>query len=33
MGAWGHSRLVERLVGGATRTMVESMTVPVLFAH
>jgi nucleotide-binding universal stress UspA family protein len=33
MGAWGHRRVVERLLGGATRTMVEEMTVPVLFAH
>lgn len=33
MGAWGHGRLVERVLGGATRTMLESMTAPVLFAH
>jgi len=33
MGAWGHSRFMERVLGGATRTMVESMTAPVLFAH
>ncbi|HYP33683.1 MAG TPA: universal stress protein [Burkholderiaceae bacterium] len=33
MGAWGRSRLVERVLGGATRTMVESMTAPVLFTH
>ncbi len=33
MGAWGHGRVVERLLGGATRTMVDGMTVPVLFAH
>jgi nucleotide-binding universal stress UspA family protein len=33
MGAWGHGRLVERVLGGATRTMIESMTAPVLFAH
>jgi len=33
MGAWGHGRLLERMLGGATRTMVESMTAPVLFAH
>jgi len=33
MGAWGHRRVVERLLGGATRSMVEQMTVPVLFAH
>jgi len=33
MGAWGHRRAVERLLGGATRTLVDSMTAPVLFAH
>lgn len=33
MGAWGHSRVVERVLGGATRTMVDRMIVPVLFAH
>lgn len=33
MGAWGRRRAVERLVGGATRTLVDSMTAPVLFAH
>jgi nucleotide-binding universal stress UspA family protein len=33
MGAWGRRPLVERLLGGATRTLVDSMTVPVLFAH
>jgi nucleotide-binding universal stress UspA family protein len=33
MGAWGHRRIVERVLGGATRTMVDSMTAPVLFAH
>jgi len=33
MGAWGRSRLVERLLGGATRRLVDSMTAPVLFAH
>jgi nucleotide-binding universal stress UspA family protein len=33
MGAWGHRRVVERLLGGATRTMVDGMIVPVLFAH
>ncbi|MBW8756344.1 MAG: universal stress protein [Burkholderiales bacterium] len=33
MGAWGSGRAVERLVGGATRTLVDSMTAPVLFAH
>jgi nucleotide-binding universal stress UspA family protein len=33
MGAWGHSRLRERLLGGTTRTVIETMTVPVLFSH
>jgi len=33
MGAWGRSRLVERVLGGATRTLLESMTAPVLFSH
>jgi nucleotide-binding universal stress UspA family protein len=33
MGAWGHSRLQEMVLGGATRTLLESMTVPVLMAH
>jgi nucleotide-binding universal stress UspA family protein len=33
MGCYRHSRLSERVLGGATRTMLEQMTVPVLFAH
>lgn len=33
MGAYGHSRLRERILGGATRTMLEAMTVPVLMSH
>jgi len=33
MGCWGHGRLTERLLGGATRTVMESMTVPVLMSH
>ncbi|MDQ7975734.1 universal stress protein [Paraburkholderia sp. SARCC-3016] len=33
MGAFGHARAQERVLGGATRTMLESMTVPVLMAH
>jgi nucleotide-binding universal stress UspA family protein len=33
MGAWGHGRLIERVLGGATRAMVDSMTAPVLFSH
>ena len=33
MGAYGHSRLRERILGGATRGVLSSMTVPVLMAH
>lgn len=33
MGGYGHSRAYEFVMGGATRTLLESMTVPVLFAH
>lgn len=33
MGAYGHSRVRELLLGGATRTILDSMTVPVLMAH
>ncbi len=33
MGGYGHSRLHEILLGGATRTMLEAMTVPVLMSH
>ncbi len=33
MGAYGHSRVRELLLGGATRTILESMTLPVLMAH
>jgi nucleotide-binding universal stress UspA family protein len=33
MGAYGHSRLREVMVGGATRTVLETMTLPVLMAH
>lgn len=33
MGAYGHSRVRELLLGGATRTVLESMTLPVLMAH
>ncbi len=32
-GAWSHSRIGERLFGGVTRTLLDSMTVPVLMAH
>ncbi len=33
MGGYGHSRLREFVLGGATRTILRSMTVPVLMAH
>ncbi len=33
MGAYGHSRLGELVLGGVTRTMFASMTVPVLMSH
>ena len=33
MGGYGHSRLREFVLGGATRGFLESMTVPVLMAH
>jgi nucleotide-binding universal stress UspA family protein len=33
MGLYGHSRLREVILGGASRTMLSSMTVPVLVAH
>ena len=33
MGAYGHSRVRELVLGGVTRTMLESMTVPVLMSH
>jgi nucleotide-binding universal stress UspA family protein len=33
MGAYGHSRLRELVLGGATRTVLQSMTVPVLMSH
>lgn len=33
MGAYGHSRARELLLGGATHTVVESMTLPVLMSH
>jgi nucleotide-binding universal stress UspA family protein len=33
MGAYGHSRLRELVLGGATRTVLQSMTVPVLISH
>jgi nucleotide-binding universal stress UspA family protein len=33
MGCYGHSRARELLLGGATRTVLDSMTLPVLMAH
>jgi nucleotide-binding universal stress UspA family protein len=33
MGGYGHSRLREMVLGGTTRTMLQTMTVPVLMAH
>jgi nucleotide-binding universal stress UspA family protein len=33
MGAYGHSRAREWILGGATRTILESMTLPVLMSH
>jgi nucleotide-binding universal stress UspA family protein len=33
MGGYGHSRFREILLGGVTRTILRSMTVPVLMAH
>ncbi|MBP0588626.1 universal stress protein [Paraburkholderia sp. LEh10] len=33
MGAYAHSRLHELVLGGATRTLLKSMTLPVLMSH
>jgi nucleotide-binding universal stress UspA family protein len=33
MGAYAHTRLRELVLGGVTRTMLQSMTVPVLMSH
>ena len=33
MGAYGHTRWRELLMGGATRTVLASMTLPVLMSH
>jgi nucleotide-binding universal stress UspA family protein len=33
MGTYGHSRAREVLLGGATRSVLRSMTVPVLMSH
>jgi nucleotide-binding universal stress UspA family protein len=33
MGGYGHSRLQEGILGGVTRGMLQSMTVPTLMSH
>jgi nucleotide-binding universal stress UspA family protein len=33
MGCYGHSRAREWILGGVTRTVLASMTLPVLMAH
>ena len=33
MGAYGHTRLIERILGGATRGLMESTPAPVLMSH
>jgi nucleotide-binding universal stress UspA family protein len=33
MGGYGHSRFQERILGGVTRGMLQSMTVPTLMSH
>jgi nucleotide-binding universal stress UspA family protein len=33
MGLYGHSRMREMILGGASRTLLSSMTVPVFMAH
>jgi nucleotide-binding universal stress UspA family protein len=33
MGAYGHSRIREMILGGATQEILEHMTAPILFAH
>lgn len=33
MGAYGHARWAEQILGGATRSMLDSTTVPVLMSH
>ena len=32
-GGWGHSRLLETVMGGVTRHLLRNMTVPVLMSH
>lgn len=33
MGAYGHARMVQTVLGGTTRSMIEQKTLPVIFAH
>jgi nucleotide-binding universal stress UspA family protein len=33
MGGYGHARLLQLALGGVTRTILKSMTVPVLMSH
>jgi len=33
MGAYGHSRVRELVLGGVTRTLLDTMTVPSLMSH
>ena len=33
MGAYGHSRVREYILGGITRTVLQHMTLPVLISH
>lgn len=33
MGAYGHARWVQRMLGGTTRAMLAAMTIPVLMSH
>ncbi len=33
MGAWGHARWAERVLGGATRSLLRETTVPLLMSH
>jgi len=33
MGAYGHMRVIEMIFGGATRTVLAEMAVPVLMSH
>jgi nucleotide-binding universal stress UspA family protein len=33
MGAYGHARVRELILGGVTRTMLEKMTVPLFLSH